>query len=69
MGPGGVEQFIDRVGPGGGGLGLQRLLMEIGGHLRRHHPPQIVPQGHLLHLIPHQHGQGDALIPQGGLLL
>ena len=38
------------VGPGGAGLGLEGLLLKGGGHLRRHHPPQVVGHGQLHHL-------------------
>ena len=54
-----VQHLIQRVGPGGHRLGLEGLLLKGGGHLRRHHPPEVVLHVHLLHAaVRHQHPEG-----------
>ena len=43
-------QLPQGVGPGAHRLGPEGLRLEGGGHLRRHHAPQVVPHGQLVHL-------------------
>ena len=42
-------QLPQAVGPGAHRLGRQGRRLEGGGHLRRHHPPQVVRHGQLRH--------------------
>ena len=70
VGVGGVLLFPDGVGAGGAGLGLQGLLLKSGGHLRRHHPEQVVGHGQLRHRavrLLELHHPALVPLPRGGL--
>ena len=62
--------LVQGVGAGGHRLGLQGLLLKGGGHLRRHHPPEVLVHVHLGNLaVAAQDAQGVAAVGQGDLLL
>ena len=57
---------VERVGPRGDGLRLERFLFKRGGHLCAQHAEKICPHVHLLYLALDQNAQGLCAVALAG---
>ena len=60
--------FVERIGPRGNRLRLERLHLERRRHLGAQHAEQVVAHRHLLHRAAVQHAQNGGLVVIGNAL-
>ncbi len=64
---GALRHLVQRVGPRGDRLRLERLELERGGHLRAQHAEQVFVHRHLLDLAAVQHAQRARMVRHRGV--